>query len=74
MSIEELKQKMSALRDNDDEELRHVELDNLLLQYINDKEITEIFESMGFPARLSRQPRISQLPQIVHCPTYLRNP
>ena len=46
MSIEELKQKMSALRDNDDEELRHVELDNLLLQYINDKEITEIFESI----------------------------
>lgn len=46
MLLKELKQKMLQIKKIDDEEIRHKELDKLLLKYINDEKITTIFNSI----------------------------
>ena len=45
MTIDELIIAMRALEDNCDTEMRHVMLDDLLLAYINDDVVTEVFNS-----------------------------
>jgi len=46
MSIEELIHKLK-LADDGDPEGTHVRQDNLLLEYINDQRVTDVFESSG---------------------------
>jgi len=49
MSIEELRGKLKELRRDrvTDYETAHIEADKLLIEYINDSEVTEAFEEIG---------------------------
>ena len=44
---EELIRKLNELAEDDDYETAHAEADNLLLLYLNDKEIEEAYDSVG---------------------------
>lgn len=49
MTLEELKEKLKAIIDrqsNRDTERDHIEADGLLLEYINDEEVTRLFEEI----------------------------
>ena len=46
MTLEELRIKLKEAFDNGDEEQGHMDADLLLLEYINDPEVSEIFSSV----------------------------
>ena len=46
MTIDELIVKLEELINCDDPEAAHMEADELLLEYINDKKVTEAFNSI----------------------------
>jgi len=46
MTLEELRFKLKdQFNNNDDTEDRHLQMDRLLLEYVNDKEVTNTFHS-----------------------------
>jgi predicted glycosyl hydrolase (DUF1957 family) len=47
MTKKELLDKLKACSENGDIEIGHVDADNALLEFINDPEITEAFNSWG---------------------------
>lgn len=48
MKIEELRKKLKEIKQlGGDEEIDHMDADELLLAYINDKEVSETFDSIG---------------------------
>ena len=46
MNIKELKEKLKSINPNWDVEMNHVRADELLLEYINDPEVTQLFDNI----------------------------
>lgn len=46
MNIKELKEKLRSINPNWDEEMNHILADELLLEYINDPDVKDLFNNI----------------------------
>ena len=46
MNIKELKEKLRSINPNWDEEMNHIRADKLLLEYINNPRVTDLFNNI----------------------------